>query len=189
MTKEYIFKSKRLGFRNWLTIDVEIMDEINSDEEVMEFFPSIKSKQETSEFIERMQNQLQEKGFCYYAVDKLETSEFIGFIGLSEQTFTSDFTPAIDIGWRLKRDEWNKGYATEGAKRCLDYAFSQLKLEKVIAITPIVNLKSEQVMKKIGMKKVKNFNHPTLADDERLRECSLYEINSYEFNPLNTLVE
>ena len=180
----YIFKSERIGFRNWLTTDIEIMAEINSDEQVMEFFPGIKSKQETTEFIERMQNQLQEKGFCYYAVDKLETRELIGFIGLSEQVFTSDFTPCIDIGWRLKKDEWNKGYATEGAKKCLDYAFSKLKLEKIIAVAPIANLKSEQVMKKIGMKKVKNFNHPALAENERLRECSLYEISTGEFKTI-----
>ncbi|PYF72987.1 GNAT family N-acetyltransferase [Pedobacter nutrimenti] len=182
--QKYIFTSERLGFRNWLMTDVEIMAEINSDEEVMEFFPGTKSRQETTEFIERMQHQFQEKGFCYYAVDKLETSEFIGFIGLSEQVFAADFTPCIDIGWRLKRAQWNKGYATEGAKRCLDYAFNQLKLEKVMAIAPTVNLKSEQVMKKIGMKKTKNFNHPGLADHKRLQECTLYEINAGEFKTI-----
>jgi RimJ/RimL family protein N-acetyltransferase len=180
----YIFQSERLGFRNWFTTDIEIMAEINSDEEVMEFFPSIKSKKETTEFIGRMQNQLQEKGICYYAVDKLETKEFIGFIGLSEQIFASDFTPCIDIGWRLKKDEWNKGYATEGAKRCLDYVFNMLKLEKIFAVAPIVNLKSELVMKKIGMKKVKNFNHPALAENEKLRECCLYEISAEEFKTI-----
>jgi len=180
----YIFRSERLGFRNWLTTDIEIMTEINSDEEVMEFFPKIKSKHETAEFIERMQNQFNEKGFCYYAVDKLKTREFIGFIGLSEQIFTSDFASCIDIGWRLKKDEWNKNYAPEGAKRCLDYAFTKLKLEKIIAVAPIVNLKSELVMKKIGMKKVKNFNHPALAENERLRECSLYEISADEFKTI-----
>ena len=59
-----------------------------------------------------MQNQFAEKGFCYFAVDKLENSEFIGLICLSEQTFEADFTPCIDIGWRLASAEWNKGNAT-----------------------------------------------------------------------------
>lgn len=75
--QRYIFESERLGFRNWLIMDIEIMNEINSDIKVMGFFPNIKSKKETIEFIERMQNQLQEKGYCYYAVDKLDTGEFL----------------------------------------------------------------------------------------------------------------
>lgn len=172
----YIFKSERLGFRDWLKTDIEIMAEINSDSAVMEFFPCIQSKEHTIEFVDRMKKQLAEKGFCYFAVSKLENNEFIGFIGLSEKTFESDFTPCIDIGWRIKREEWNNGFATEGAKKCLDYAFTQLSVEKINAIAPKINLKSEQVMKKIGMRKVKNFNHPMMADNEKLQECVLYEI-------------
>src|SRR5947207_3093976 len=121
---KYVFQSGRLGFRNWLTEDIKIMAEINADKKVMEFFANTQSKKQTIEFVERMQNQFSKKGFCYFAVDKFENNEFIGFIGLSEQTFEADFTPCIDIGWRLKRSEWNKGYATEGAKQCLDFAFN-----------------------------------------------------------------
>lgn len=176
--KPYIFKSERLGFRNWFSADIEQLSEINADPTVMEFFPGLPTKAQTIEFIERMQKQFVEKGFCYFAVDKLEDGEFIGFIGVSEQTFESDFTPCMDIGWRLSAKEWNKGFATEGAKKCLDYAFNQLKLEKVISICPKINLPSENVMKKIGMKKVKEFDHPKLLNDDRLRECVLYEIKN-----------
>ena len=89
------------------------------------------------------------KGFCYFAVDTLNNRDFIGFIGISEQTFQSDFTPCIDIGWRLSQDQWGKGYATEGAKRCLDYAFNDLKLKNIKAICPSINDKSERVMSKL----------------------------------------
>ncbi|MBK1896764.1 GNAT family N-acetyltransferase [Chryseobacterium paridis] len=175
--KNYIFQSDRLGFRDWLPSDIEIMSEINADPKVMEFFPAIQSKQETLEFIERMQNQLKAKGFCYFAVDKLDTKEFIGFIGLSEQNFESDFTPCIDIGWRIRVEDWNNGYATEGAKRCLEYAFHDLKIKKINSIAPLINVRSEAVMKKIGMHKIKNFLHPRLHDTPRLQECVLYEIH------------
>jgi RimJ/RimL family protein N-acetyltransferase len=174
--KNYIFKSNRLGFRNWLPSDVDPMSEINAASKVMEFFPAIQSQTQTIEFIERMQNQFTEKGFCYFAVDKLEDETFIGFIGLSEQTFESDFTPCIDIGWRLSEKEWNKGFATEGAKRCLGFAFHELKLEKIKAICPKINFPSENVMKKIGMKKIAEFKHPKLLNDERLQDCVVYEI-------------
>ena len=94
---DYIFTSERLGFRNWKITDVDLLYQINSDKKVMQFFPSIQTKEKTENFIDRMQNQYQEKGFCYFAVEILKTKEFIGFIGLSLQTFETDFTPAIDI--------------------------------------------------------------------------------------------
>ncbi len=116
---DYIFTSQRLGFRNWLDSDLPKMAAINADEEVMRFFPSTQTKAKTEEFIKRMQAQFEKHGFCYFAVEILESKALIGFIGLSEQTYKADFTPCVDIGWRLGRTHWGKGYATEGAKRVL----------------------------------------------------------------------
>ena len=175
--KNYLFKSDRLGFRNWLSTDIVKLAAINSDKEVMAFFPSTRTLSETESFIKRMQKQYAEKGYCYFAIDKLDNGEFIGFIGLSEQNYEADFTPCIDIGWRLAKSEWNKGFATEGAKKCLDFAFETLQLDKVYAIALVANTKSEQVMKKIGMRKVKFFDHPQLMDNYRLRKCVLYDID------------
>jgi RimJ/RimL family protein N-acetyltransferase len=172
----YLFKSERLGFRQFIDSDLGKMIEINSDPLVMEYFPFLPSAEQTVEFIQKMKIQFDKKGFCYFAVDKLENKEFIGFIGLSEPTFESDFTPCIDIGWRLKSSAWNKGFATEGAKACLEYGFEKLKIKTINSIAPIVNEKSTIVMEKIGMKKVKNFNHPLLKDYPYLEGCVLYEI-------------
>jgi len=177
MIRKYLFKSERLGFRNWLTDDLPLLAEINADPDVMEFFPTVQNLAQAEGFMIRMQKQLADKGRCYFAVEKLEDGAFIGFIGLSEQTFEASFTPCVDIGWRLAKKEWNKGYATEGAKKCLDYAFNHLNIEKVNGIAPKVNLRSIQVMEKIGMKKVADFIHPLLNNDERLKECVLYEIH------------
>jgi RimJ/RimL family protein N-acetyltransferase len=174
--KNYLFKSDRLGFRNWNAGDVEKLAAINADKEVMEFFPSTRTFQETMIFIERMQKQFHDKGYCYFAVETLNTGELIGFIGLSEQNYDADFTPCIDIGWRLGRSAWNKGYATEGARRCLEFGFKTLHLDTIYSIAPLVNIKSENVMKKIGMQEIKTFDHPQLLDNERLRKCKLYEI-------------
>ncbi|GAA5090381.1 GNAT family N-acetyltransferase [Chryseobacterium ginsengisoli] len=173
--KKYIFTSQRLGFRNWESTDIEEMFQINTDEEVMEFFPGIATKEQIIDFIERMKSQFVYKGFCYFAVDKLENGEFIGFIGLSEQTYEAEFTPCIDIGWRIKRNEWNKGFATEGAKRCLDYALNDLKIKEIYSIAPKINTKSEHIMTKIGLRKQYEFEHPLLINDERLKICVLYK--------------
>lgn len=173
--RKYIFTSERLGFRNWDISDIDKMHEINSDINVMEFFPAIPTKEQTIEFVKRMKKQFEANGFCYFAVDKLEDSEFIGFIGLSEQTYEADFTPCVDIGWRLKSSEWNKGFATEGAKKCLEYALNELTLEHIYSIAPKINRKSEHVMAKIGMKKQYEFEHSSLINFERLKTCVLYK--------------
>lgn len=174
--KEYLFRSARLGFRDWLPADIVSMAAINADAKGMEFFPRTQTHEQTIEFIEKMQKQLAEKSYCYFAVDKLETGEFIGFIGLSEQTYEAEFTPCIDIGWRIKVSEWNRGYATEGAMQCLVYAQKNLHIQKIMSVAPVINVKSISVMKKIGMHYVKTFAHPLLNGNERLQQCVLYEI-------------
>lgn len=177
--KAYLFTSERLGFRNWIDADVDVMSEINMNADVMEFFPALQSREDTQKFIERMQKSFERTGFCYFAVDMLEDAELIGFIGLAEQTFESDFTPCVDIGWRLHPKAWYKGFATEGAKECLDYGFNKLKLEKIVSMAPVINVKSIHVMEKIGMQKVSYFeNHPYLLNDARLKKCVLYEIHN-----------
>ena len=97
----YIFTSERLGFRNWVAADIPKMVKINASQEVMQHFPSTATAQQTADFIKRMQIQYTEKGYCYFAVDRLSDGNFIGFIGLSYQTFEADFTPCVDVGWRL----------------------------------------------------------------------------------------
>lgn len=171
---EYLFTSKRLGFRNWHDADVAVMAMINADPEVMQYFPSIKTYAETADFVKRMQKEYTDKGYCYFAVETLADKKLIGFVGISEQTFESDFTPFTDIGWRLAKSAWGNGYATEGAKQCLEYAFDVLNIYEVNAIAPVVNLPSISVMKKIGMKEIIDFEHPLLIDNIRLKKCLLY---------------
>ncbi|MBK6331714.1 MAG: GNAT family N-acetyltransferase [Bacteroidetes bacterium] len=173
--KNYLFTSERLGFRNWHLSDIDKMQKINADEKVMEFFPNIPTREQTEEFIKRMKKQYKNKGFCYFAVDKLDDNEFLGFIGLSEQNYEADFTPCVDIGWRIKSSEWNKGFASEGAKKCIDYALNILKLEKVYSIAPKINTKSEHIMIKIGLKKQYEFEHALLTNNDRLKTCVLYK--------------
>ncbi len=171
----YTFTSARLGFRNWKFEDIEKMYHINIDKDVMEFFPSIPSYKETEAFVLRMQNSYIKNGYCYFAVDILESNEFIGFIGLSLQTFESEFTPCVDIGWRLKITAWGNGFATEGAKRCLKFGFDSLNLKNIYAIAPVLNLKSQHVMKKIGMRIITTFLHPKIEAEHSLQKCVLYE--------------
>lgn len=174
----YLFKSKRLGFRNWVKEDLEEFAKINADSNVMEYFPSTLSKQESAEFLERLQKHFTIKGYTYFATELLHNGEFIGFIGLAYQTYETDFTPATDIGWRLKKEVWGNGYATEGAKRCLEFAFCEVGLDKVVAICTVNNNNSEKVMQKIGMAKQGEFKHPKLSEYPEFEYCVCYEIEN-----------
>lgn len=170
----YLFTSQRLGFRNWRDDDLPELAAINIDPLAMEFFQDVMTLEQSESFLKRMQNEYEERGYCYFAVDVLETKELIGMIGMSHKTFEADFTPCIDIGWRLARDHWNKGYATEGAKRCLEYGLNDLKMDSILCIASQANVKSVGIMKKIGLRDLGTFEHPALIDYPHLQPCVLY---------------
>lgn len=172
----YIIKTSRLGLRNWTDDDLDAFAAINQNDEVMAYFPSKPDRAQTLALIQRMQKQFADHGYCYFAAELLDTKELIGFIGLCYQTYEAPFTPCTDIGWRLDPRFWGHGYATEGAEACLDYAFGELGLERVVAVAASVNIPSLAVMKRIGMEAQYTFDHPALLDNDYLRECWWYEI-------------
>ncbi|MBZ0326439.1 MAG: GNAT family N-acetyltransferase [Altibacter sp.] len=174
--REYIITTQRLGLRNWLPSDEAPFIEMCQDEAVMKHFPKVLSKEETLGLIGRLKAHFEEHGYCYFAVDLLETSEFIGFTGLANQIWESAFTPCVDIGWRLKRAAWGKGYATEAAAACLNAAFTTFNLNEVLAFATNTNSASEQVMKKLGMNYIGNVQHPLIENDDRFTHCVVYKV-------------
>ena len=154
---KYLFTSSRLGFRTWLDADLDQMTVLNSDKKVMEYFPFLPTEKETREFIQRMQDQFSKNGFCYFPVNHLKSKKFIGFIGLSVQNFDSEFTPCIDIGWRINQKYWGKGLATEGALACFKYAKDKLDIRQVYSMASKTNTRSIKVMEKIGMSYIQRF--------------------------------
>ena len=176
MPGNYLFTSTRLGFRNWVETDLETFARLNADPEVMRFFPAPLTREESKAFMKRLQDQFRTKGYTYFATELLNKGELIGFIGLLHQDYEAPFTPATDIGWRLRKEYWGKGYATEGAKRCLDHAFDELGLYRVVSVCTDLNVASEQVMRKIGMQRRGEFEHPALQDHPRLNPCIWYEV-------------
>jgi RimJ/RimL family protein N-acetyltransferase len=169
----YLFTTSRLGFRTWQPFDLDDFAAINADTEVMRFFQKPLSKEETLAMMERMSRLYEDKGYCYFATDLLETKELIGTIGLGWKTFEADFTPCVDIGWRIGQKWWNQGLTTEGALACLDFA-KQKNIGNVLSMASVGNLASIQVMKKIGMSYWKDFDHPELHDFPHIQRCSLY---------------
>ncbi|MEN2283221.1 GNAT family N-acetyltransferase [Algoriphagus sp. SE2] len=175
-TTQHLFTSPRLGFRTWKDSDLDVFSEMNSDPETMKYFEKPLSKEESKAMMERMNKQYEDKGYCYFAVDLLETGELLGMIGMGWKTFEAEFTPCVDIGWRIRRTFWNQGFTTEGAKRCLKFA-KQLSLAEVMSFASSANKASTRVMEKIGMEYWLDFDHPELKKSKYLNPCSLYRIS------------
>ncbi|MDX1406518.1 MAG: GNAT family N-acetyltransferase [Saprospiraceae bacterium] len=173
----YLIKTQRLGLRPWHQDDLAPFAALNQDPEVMRYFPSMPDRAETWASMERQMVHQTRHGFCFWAADLLATGEFIGFIGLSTPRFETDFTPCVEIGWRLDKAYWGQGLAPEGATACLDYARATLHIPEVYSFTPVSNHPSERVMQKIGMQKIGTFLHPLIEEGHSLQEHLLYYIN------------
>ena len=149
---------------------------MNADNETMRYFEKPLSVEESQAMMDRMRKMYEDRGYCYFAVELLKTGEFTGMIGLGRKTFEADFTPCVDIGWRLDKRFWNQGYASEGAKRCLVFV-SGSGISEVLSLASIGNHVPFQVMKKIRMSYWKDFEHPDLVHKPDISTLQLYRIS------------
>jgi 3-dehydroquinate dehydratase / shikimate dehydrogenase len=173
-----ILKTKRLISRPWRKEDLEPFAQLNADPKVMEFFPSVLSEEESAATLNSSHIHIEKYGWGKWAAVLIETGELIGRIGLEEIDFSSHFSPNIELGYRLAFKHWGKGYALEGAKAAVEYGFKHLHLNEIVAFTPVQNLRSQLVMKKIGMHhdQKDDFDHPKLPEGHPLRKHVLYRI-------------
>ena len=174
MITDYVIITERLGMRRWKEDDIIPFSAMNKDAEVMRYFPLILSNDETIAMVNRIRSHFDRHGFGLFALEDLSTKEFIGYTGFMIPSFTSYFTPCVEIGWRLQRSSWNRGYATEAAKACLHYGFETLNLEKIFSFTSVLNTRSEKVMQRIGMIKYGEFDHPNIEPSHSLCHHVVY---------------
>lgn len=173
-----ITETERLIIRHYKEDDFAAFLDMNSNEEVMRYFPKCLDEQGSREFFTKINTRIKESGKCFWAIELKENNEFIGFVGLSEPNFEEEFIPCTEIGWRLRRKYWGRGYATEGAKACLEVGWKYYNLDEILAFAVKENIPSLNVMKKIGMHYVKNFMHPQLNESPEIQECVLYKMEN-----------
>ena len=159
--------------------DLNSFAQMNSDLEVMRYFPAPLSQQETLQSIHLIQDKYKSDGFCFLACELKDSGEFIGFVGLNKPSFEAHFTPCVEIGWRIARPFWRQGYAFEGAQRMLNAAFEDLQLDEVVAFTVKDNWPSRHLMEKLGMthNQEDDFQHPSLPPEHALSWHVLYRLN------------
>lgn len=173
----YIIETERLGLRKWKHEDIEPFAIMNSDKEVMKYFPKTLSRDETLGYVHIIYSHFEKYGFGLFAVEEKATHKFIGFTGFSIPTFHAYFTPCVEIGWRLSKEVWKRGLATEAAKACLNYGFEALNFNKIVSFTSVLNTDSEKVMQRIGMTHRGFFDHPKIENGSPLHRHVLYEIH------------
>lgn len=175
------FESERLAFRSWTLKDKLEFRKMSSDPEVMEYFTHILTPEESDRLFDKITGDMTEKGYGLWAVETKENREFIGFIGFNTADFEAAFTPCEEIAWRLKKEAWGKGYATEGAERCLKFGFEQIGLSEIYSFTSRKNKRSENVMKKIGLTKIGEFDHHEVPVGNPLRRHILYRMTKSDY--------
>lgn len=175
-------ETERLALREWRDEDRPLYAEIIGDPLVRRFFPGVGTRADADLGIDRAIQRLADHGFTFLAVERKADAVFMGMLGMAP--FTDEMqaaipgNPKVEIGWQLGKEFWGQGFAPEGARAMLDFAWTRLKLPEIVAITSAINLPSRRVMEKIGMHHdpTADFQHPSVAEGHILRPHVLYRI-------------
>ncbi len=153
---------------------------MNADPEVMEHFPEALGRARSDALADHIEAHFAEHGFGAWAIEVQGGQPFIGFVGLHHVGFEAHFTPAVELAWRLSRNAWGHGYATEAAREACRIAFVELELLNIVAFTVPRNVRSRAVMERIGMTHDPrdDFEHPMLAEGHPLRRHVLMRMSA-----------
>jgi len=143
----------RLVLRNWEERDRDLFHEINSDPAVMEFFPFRRTREQSDALLDRIRAIIAGTGLGFFALADRATGEVFGFCGLSRPDLEPHLPKGtVEIGWRLARRHWGRGYATEAARELLRLGFEEKGLEEIVSFAVASNARSIAVMRRIGMR-------------------------------------
>ncbi|MGW8777313.1 GNAT family N-acetyltransferase [Streptomyces sp. NPDC055796] len=167
-------RTERLLLRPWRDCDLEPWAAMMADPEVREHLGELLTREQSDAVVALMRADFDRRGFGWWALESRETGEFIGRAGLDVVDEAMPFA-GVDVGWRLARAAWGHGYATEAGLACLAFGFETLGLPEIIATTTAANLRSQAVMRRIGMTRdpAADFEDPSVPEGP-LRRCVLY---------------
>ena len=141
--------SENIYLRAFTKKDLSILHKLNSDAEVMKYVKKPETLEESKTTLNKILNSYDGNGLGIWAAIHNDTNEFMGFYILYEYENTDE----VEIGYRLHKKFWGKGYATEMSKVLIDYGFDVLELRDIFAVTQEGNIASEKVLKKCGLRK------------------------------------
>lgn len=153
--------TRRLVLRAFGEPDREPFAALNADPEVVRHLQGPSGRERSDAFVDRIAACWSERGYGLWALELRSTGEFLGYTGL----WPADFLPSgpgVEVGWRLARSAWGRGYAPEAAREALRLGFEEVGLDEIVSFTPAANTASLRVMDKIGLQRdpARDFDHP-----------------------------
>lgn len=170
-------ETPRILLRAWKESDLEPWIALNLDPENLRFFPRTYSSEESKASFLRIRELLQANSFGLWAAEEKSSELFMGFVGISLQNIPGvAFMPCHEIGWRLDKQFWGNGYATEAARVILEFGLHEVGIDKIFSFTAAQNLPSINVMKKIGLHERAElaFAHPRIDDSSPVKMHVVY---------------
>jgi RimJ/RimL family protein N-acetyltransferase len=185
-----VLETDRILLRRWRESDLQPFAALNSDPRVMEFFPNSLNFDQSRAMVERIEAGFERDHFGLWAAEFKKTKTFIGFVGLNRPTFEADFTPCVEIGWRIAYEFWGQGLAPEAGSEVLRNGFERFDLNEIVSFTAVLNQKSIRVMEKLGMKHsaLDDFLHPALAESHPLKPHVLYKLDKTTWSANQALI-
>lgn len=176
-------RTRRLWLRAFKDTDLPAWSAMNADPEVRRHFASVLSDGESRAEADRIQAALAARGWGLWALEVPGVLPFAGIVGLHVPMFEAGFMPAVEMGWRLSRDAWGQGYASEAAAAAAAFAFGPLGLPGLVAYTAVSNEPSQRVMRRLGMwhDAAFDFDHPRIEAGHPLRRQLLWRLDAARF--------
>jgi RimJ/RimL family protein N-acetyltransferase len=171
-------ETARLVLRGWRASDLAPFAALNGDPQVMEFFPAPITAADSDAMVGRIGTSFARDGFGLWAVERIDAGAFIGFVGLTVPSYDAPFMPTVEVGWRLAKEHWGQGFATEAARRSLAFGFNTCGLSEIVSFTAVVNTRSIAVMQRLGMSRdpAEDFDHPRVPSGHLLQRHVLYRM-------------
>lgn len=167
--------TERLVLRPFRDADLDQWAALNADPDVTQYLGGPLSRAESDRIASAVNASYAAEGFGFLAVERWTDGAFLGACGLTrEQWYPDD----LEIGWRLAREYWGHGYATEAAASWLEYAFDEAGLPRVIAVTDTPNVRSIAVMRRLGM----SLDHEAVLEEDGVPfDATVYSLKAEEW--------
>jgi RimJ/RimL family protein N-acetyltransferase len=176
--------TQRLILRRWQPSDIEEFALICADPVVMEFHPKTLTLEQSKSMVERIEAGFDRERFGLWALELQNSHKFIGYTGLCRPSFQAHFTPCVEIGWKIAREYWGNGFATEAARKAVEDGFERIQLNEIVSMTAAINKRSIRVMEKLKM--VRNekddFLHPSIENGHPLKPHVLFRLSKAQWD-------
>ena len=173
---EFRHETERLVLRDWRAEDREPFAAMNADPEVMRYFRSTLSREQSDAFADRIEGQLVELGYGLFALERRDDGAFLGYTGFFPCPEATPVAGEMEIGWRIARPHWRLGYAFEAASSALRWFWQNTDRTRVVSYTSPRNAPSLALMRKLGLHRCEglDFDHPAIPSGDPLARQVVY---------------